>query len=202
MRSTTLYLLGAGLISAAGQAAALPGPIINGNYTTPFADIDIDIEHPIYTRDSKVPLRILPFGASIVFGIGSTLSSDSSRSGNGYGSFSINFRVHNCLYICRFRKPLRDALRYGGWEVDMVGTQHSGDMQDWVCLLLLYVFVHFKLFLFAADNITIGKRSHSWCHHQRRSKLLQMLCSVQAQCCPHQPWNKRCQQRYRYSTRG
>lgn len=83
MRSTTFSLLGAGLISAAGQAAALPGPIINGNYTSPFADIEIDTEHPVYRRDSKLPLRILPFGASIVFGIGSTLSSDSSKSGNG-----------------------------------------------------------------------------------------------------------------------
>ncbi|KAK6069383.1 killer toxin subunits alpha beta [Seiridium cupressi] len=57
-------------------------------------------------QESKVPLRILPIGASIVYGIGSS-------TGNG------------------FRKPLRDALRYDGWDVDMVGSLHSGDMVDW-----------------------------------------------------------------------
>ncbi|KAK1849322.1 killer toxin subunits alpha beta [Colletotrichum chrysophilum] len=48
----------------------------------------------------KPELRILPLGASIVFGVGSS-------TGNG------------------FRKPLRDALRYDGFEVNMVGTRHN-----------------------------------------------------------------------------
>ena len=30
------------------------------------------------------------------------------------------------------RKPLRDALRLDGWDVDMVGSLHSGTMKDWV----------------------------------------------------------------------
>ncbi|KAL1864953.1 hypothetical protein VTK73DRAFT_5582 [Phialemonium thermophilum] len=50
-------------------------------------------------------LRILPLGASIVWGVGSS-------SGNG------------------FRKPLRDALRQAGWDVNMVGSQNHGDMID------------------------------------------------------------------------
>ncbi|KAK7991495.1 hypothetical protein PG988_000289 [Apiospora saccharicola] len=51
------------------------------------------------------PLRILPLGASIVFGYG---SSDD----NG------------------FRKPLRDQLRYRGWDVNMVGSKRNGRMTD------------------------------------------------------------------------
>jgi hypothetical protein len=63
----------------------------------------------ISQRDGKVPLRILPLGASITWGL-------LSASGNGY------------------RKPLRDALRFDGWEVDMVGTKANGDMLDNVFL--------------------------------------------------------------------
>ncbi|KAF4412991.1 Multidomain esterase [Colletotrichum fructicola] len=61
---------------------------------------------PVKSRADKPELRILPLGASIVFGVGSS-------TGNG------------------FRKPLRDALRYDGFEVNMVGTRHNGNMQDW-----------------------------------------------------------------------
>jgi len=50
-------------------------------------------------------LRILPLGASITQGIGST-------DGNGY------------------RKHLRDYLRFQGWKVNMVGTKHEGTMAD------------------------------------------------------------------------
>ena len=56
-------------------------------------------------RADKVPLRILPLGASLTWGL-------LSESGNGY------------------RKPLRDALRFDGWEVDMVGSRNNGTMED------------------------------------------------------------------------
>ncbi|KAI9368463.1 SGNH hydrolase-type esterase domain-containing protein [Aspergillus egyptiacus] len=53
----------------------------------------------------RVPLRILPLGASITWGMH---SSDS----NGYREF------------------LRDQLREEGWEVDMIGSLSIGSMQD------------------------------------------------------------------------
>ncbi|KAK7942571.1 uncharacterized protein PG986_011684 [Apiospora aurea] len=56
-------------------------------------------------QGQSTPLRILPLGASIVWGQG---SSDQ----NG------------------FRKPLRDQLRYRGWEVDMIGSRRNGRMTD------------------------------------------------------------------------
>ncbi|KAK4222286.1 SGNH hydrolase-type esterase domain-containing protein [Podospora fimiseda] len=52
--------------------------------------------------------RILPLGASIVTGWGSTPHP------NGYG----------------FRKPLRDSLRQDGWKVNMVGSRNIGPMVD------------------------------------------------------------------------
>ncbi|KAF5635566.1 integrin alpha n-terminal [Fusarium sp. NRRL 25303] len=58
------------------------------------------------TRQSEKPaLRIMPLGASIVSGVGSS-------TGNG------------------FRKPLRDQLRFKGWLVDMVGSKQNGNMTD------------------------------------------------------------------------
>ncbi|KAH8886185.1 family 3 carbohydrate esterase, partial [Thozetella sp. PMI_491] len=51
-------------------------------------------------------LRILSLGASIMSGVGSS-------TGNG------------------LRKSLRDALRQDGFDVNMVGSLHSGDMVDW-----------------------------------------------------------------------
>lgn len=30
----------------------------------------------------------------------------------------------------RYRKPLRDELRYQGYDVSMVGSQRNGDMND------------------------------------------------------------------------
>lgn len=53
----------------------------------------------------KVPLRVLPLGASITWGV-------NSATGNGY------------------RKPLHDKLESNGWEVDMVGSQKHGTMKD------------------------------------------------------------------------
>ncbi|ETS73393.1 hypothetical protein PFICI_14998 [Pestalotiopsis fici W106-1] len=61
-------------------------------------------ESHVIKRD-LVDLRILPLGASIVWGL---LSSDL----NG------------------FRKPLRDQLRWEGYAVDMVGSKFSGSMKD------------------------------------------------------------------------
>jgi hypothetical protein len=79
--------------------------------------------HPITRQDNsggipKVPLRILPLGASITWGY-------LSSTGNVY------------------RKPLRDELRYQGWEVKMVGSKTNGDMKDNVrsVLTILLIFV-------------------------------------------------------------
>ncbi|KOC15195.1 hypothetical protein AFLA70_593g000510 [Aspergillus flavus AF70] len=59
----------------------------------------------VTTRADKVPLRVLPLGASITWGV-------NSASGNGY------------------RAPLRNKLTSTGWEVDMVGTKQHGNMTD------------------------------------------------------------------------
>ncbi|KAL2064102.1 hypothetical protein VTL71DRAFT_4596 [Oculimacula yallundae] len=56
-------------------------------------------------QNAKPALRIMPLGASIVTGVGSS-------SGNG------------------FRKPLRDQLRFKGWAVNMVGSKMNGNMAD------------------------------------------------------------------------
>ncbi|KAH7390083.1 family 3 carbohydrate esterase [Cadophora sp. MPI-SDFR-AT-0126] len=61
-------------------------------------------------RDNSIPLRILGLGASIMAGWG-------SPSYNG----------------CVGRKPLRDALRQDGWDVDMVGSLKCGNMVDNDC---------------------------------------------------------------------
>ncbi|KAL2799684.1 SGNH hydrolase-type esterase domain-containing protein [Aspergillus keveii] len=53
----------------------------------------------------NIPLRILPLGASITYGV-------HSSDGNGY------------------RRRLKDQLRSEGWEVNMVGSQNSGNMRD------------------------------------------------------------------------
>ena len=55
--------------------------------------------------NDKAPLRVLPLGASITWGV-------NSATGNGY------------------RKPLKDQLQSHGWEVDMVGSQKHGTMKD------------------------------------------------------------------------
>ncbi|KFY17830.1 hypothetical protein V492_00359 [Pseudogymnoascus sp. VKM F-4246] len=56
-------------------------------------------------RQNRVALRILPFGASIMSGVGSSTNDG-------------------------LRKYLRDALRLDGWEVNMVGSLSSGEMKD------------------------------------------------------------------------
>ncbi|KAF2640571.1 SGNH hydrolase [Massarina eburnea CBS 473.64] len=62
--------------------------------------------YPLDKRDKKMfPLKVMPLGASISFGMGSVDK-------NGY------------------RKAFRDRLRFEGWEVDMVGGVQSGDFND------------------------------------------------------------------------
>ncbi|KAL5341394.1 hypothetical protein BJX70DRAFT_405980 [Aspergillus crustosus] len=60
---------------------------------------------PVTRQTNRVPLRILPLGASITFGV-------HSYDNNGY------------------RKPLRDYLRYNDWEVNMAGSKSGGTMTD------------------------------------------------------------------------
>jgi hypothetical protein len=85
--------------------AHLPHPPHAAGHGTFEESSDIGGRHGLTKRADKVPLRILPLGASIVFGL-------LSSSGNG------------------FRKPLRDQLRFEGWEVNMVGTKANDDMTD------------------------------------------------------------------------
>ncbi|KAJ4264235.1 hypothetical protein NW762_005429 [Fusarium torreyae] len=77
------------------------------NVSNPLAEYGVDLE--LTRRQSKVPLRVLPLGASTVFGV---VSEPNDGRGDG------------------FRKPFRDALRTAGWEVNMVGTQNGGMMRD------------------------------------------------------------------------
>jgi hypothetical protein len=68
------------------------------------------LESDILERDHKpFKLKVWPLGASITWG-------QHSQSGNGY------------------RRPLRDELVSDGWDVDMVGTKHNGNMTDDVSL--------------------------------------------------------------------
>ena len=60
-------------------------------------------------------LRIMPLGASIVFGYRST-------DGNG------------------FRSVLREKLRHHGWKVDMVGSHSNGTMCDRVGIYFVHLF--------------------------------------------------------------
>ncbi|KAF5612105.1 killer toxin subunits alpha beta [Fusarium sp. NRRL 25303] len=73
------------------------------NASNLLAEYGIDLE--LSRRQAKVPLRVLPLGASTVWGIVSE-PHDGRRDG--------------------FRKPFRDALRTAAWGVNMVGTQNGG----------------------------------------------------------------------------
>ncbi|KFY71241.1 hypothetical protein V498_10156, partial [Pseudogymnoascus sp. VKM F-4517 (FW-2822)] len=64
-----------------------------------------ELSFPGTKGQGRVDLRILPFGASIMSGVGSS-------TGDG------------------LRRYLRVALRLYGWEVDMVGSLTSGQMED------------------------------------------------------------------------
>ncbi|RFN46103.1 integrin alpha n-terminal [Fusarium flagelliforme] len=89
-----------------GGAAGLPSGQ-HSDYELEFRENHFASNHAGLTprQSAKPALRILPLGASIVSGVGSSTK-------NG------------------FRKPLRDQLRYKGWEVNMVGSKQNGDMKD------------------------------------------------------------------------
>ncbi|PVH94578.1 carbohydrate esterase family 3 protein [Periconia macrospinosa] len=80
-----------------------PGSIID---TRENVQVDSRFNYPLDKRQNKAfPLRVLPLGASITYGV-------ASSDGNGY------------------RKALRDQLRFEGWEVNMVGNEQGGTMRD------------------------------------------------------------------------
>ncbi|KAI9371767.1 SGNH hydrolase-type esterase domain-containing protein [Aspergillus egyptiacus] len=86
---------------------AVIGHVVYGraNYSGPIPDPAlVPAPRPLERRQSTgdVPLRILPLGASITWGL-------KSETGNGY------------------RKYLRDQLRYVGWDVNMVGSKSNPD---------------------------------------------------------------------------
>ncbi|KFY97907.1 hypothetical protein V498_01794 [Pseudogymnoascus sp. VKM F-4517 (FW-2822)] len=89
----------------AGSAIPTLGPLgdeLQFGSSHVFADFSPTLD----SRSDKVPLRILPLGASIMSGQGSS--------------------THDGL-----RLALRTALRFDGWEVDMVGRLHNwGNMVD------------------------------------------------------------------------
>lgn len=66
-----------------------------------------DVQTAVWTKRAAKDffLRIMPLGASITQGVGST-------DGNGY------------------RKLLRSQLRFKGWKVNMVGSKKNGEMAD------------------------------------------------------------------------
>ncbi|KAK7216223.1 hypothetical protein V2G26_004226 [Clonostachys chloroleuca] len=99
-RSWLLASLALSAFSQVGPVSAAP------NYETiPISYRDVSGDWENAKRADLVPLRILPLGASIMTGVGSS-------TGDGH------------------RKPLRDALRQDGYEVNMVGSRASGQMKD------------------------------------------------------------------------
>ncbi|KAK1239333.1 hypothetical protein MKX07_008821 [Trichoderma sp. CBMAI-0711] len=106
MRSprSLLLVIGALLQTPVG---ALHIPIIAENISYPFHDIHHPDGAPLARRaDTLMDLRIMPLGASIVHGIGSEPEL------NG------------------FRGYLRQALRFNGFQVDMVGSMQTGTIED------------------------------------------------------------------------
>ncbi|KAF4854053.1 hypothetical protein CGCSCA4_v001725 [Colletotrichum siamense] len=104
--TTALLLAGSGLLT---ETVAFPANFDHRRDDAPidshpFADFG-PVGPSVVKRADKPDLRILPLGASIMSGVGSS-------NGNG------------------LRKPLRDALRFDGYEVDMVGGRNSGTMKD------------------------------------------------------------------------
>ncbi|KAL2133066.1 hypothetical protein VTI74DRAFT_2970 [Chaetomium olivicolor] len=82
---------------------ALSSPLANLGVATPHpSSLTLRSTSPIA---NGIPLRILPLGASITYGVGSS-------TGNGY------------------RGPLRDQLTAAGNPVNMVGSRQAGTMRD------------------------------------------------------------------------
>jgi hypothetical protein len=77
---------------------------------------------PMVDSSVRVPLQILPLGASITWG-------KNSLTGNGYRGF------------------LRDQLRQAGWEVDMVGSKHHGEMEDNVASSRFYCYCSYSIWI-------------------------------------------------------
>ncbi|RTE69040.1 hypothetical protein BHE90_016583 [Fusarium euwallaceae] len=102
---TVLSLIVPALALLGGVAGVPSGRY--SSYESELKDTSFASNHVgLTTRQSAKPaLRILPLGASIVSGVGSS-------TGNG------------------FRKPLRDQLRYKGWLANMVGSKQNGNMKD------------------------------------------------------------------------
>ncbi|KAM7189559.1 hypothetical protein V8F20_010098 [Naviculisporaceae sp. PSN 640] len=97
-----------GLLCAPDLARGAPStsPSFNeSSLTDLLATVDDNGAHTLEKRAKLFALRILPLGASIVYGY-------MSPGGNS------------------FRKYLRDQLRYDGWDVNMVGSQRNGDFAD------------------------------------------------------------------------
>ncbi|KAK2861454.1 hypothetical protein FQN49_004184 [Arthroderma sp. PD_2] len=98
-----IFLRLSAILVLLSQALALPYPglpvyNVTGEWVDP-------IEFGRQSRADKVPLRILPLGASIMQG-------KSSSDGNG------------------FRKSIRLAMRAAGYRVNMVGSKRDGTMWD------------------------------------------------------------------------
>ncbi|KAJ4258177.1 hypothetical protein NW762_008322 [Fusarium torreyae] len=101
-----LLLAGVAFAGLFGNVTALPAlNFLDDEGLIESGHVFRDFGPAVTKRADKVPLRILPLGASIMSGVGSS--------------------NHNGL-----RKPLRDALRFDGWEVNMVGSLEAGPMKD------------------------------------------------------------------------
>ncbi|KAH8657733.1 hypothetical protein BX600DRAFT_400504 [Xylariales sp. PMI_506] len=108
MRAIHSFFPFCGALLATGITLVNAGPI-NPNAPGSLGNASAADSHEISAAGKRqtdlVDLRILPLGASIVWGLQST-------TGNG------------------FRGPLRNQLRWEGYNVDMVGTKYNGDMAD------------------------------------------------------------------------
>ncbi|KAH8883564.1 hypothetical protein GQ53DRAFT_732005 [Thozetella sp. PMI_491] len=92
------------LLTASSFVEAYPSPVLPE--LPDLVNTTSVLDEPSALLKRALPdLRVLCVGASIVWGLQST-------DNNG------------------FRKGLRDELRYQGYQVDMVGTKHNGNMKD------------------------------------------------------------------------
>ncbi|KAM0209842.1 hypothetical protein ACHAQD_011019 [Fusarium lateritium] len=106
MHLKTVFSLVVPALAFLGTVAGAPSTQYS-SYEADFNNSSLALNHgSLDARQNARPaLRIMPLGASIVTGVGSS-------TGNG------------------FRKPLRDQLRFKGWLVNMVGSKQNGNMVD------------------------------------------------------------------------